>query len=89
MWDAVEIVDFSRKHTANVHDSLNDIRGIIESLVKKRDERRDGFVAAIKNAMQTVLGDDADDVLKQLSASGIQQKLGKKRQLKLLGKRAS
>jgi len=33
VWDAVEVVDFSRKHAANVHESLVAVRQIIESLV--------------------------------------------------------
>ena len=77
VWDAVDVVEFSRKHTANVHDSLGDIRRIIERLVSKRDERRDGFAAVIKSAMQAKLGDDADDVLKLLQQKGIQRKLAK------------
>ena len=44
----IEVVDFSRKHTANVYDSVADIRGIIARLVDKRDERRDGFVQVMK-----------------------------------------
>ncbi|HNO77026.1 MAG TPA: DUF932 domain-containing protein [Phycisphaerae bacterium] len=77
VWDAVDVVEFSRKHTANVYDSLDDIRRIIERLVAKRDERRDGFAVVIKSAMQTKLGDDADDVLKLLQHKGIQRKLAK------------
>lgn len=30
VWDAVEVVEFSRKHTANVADSLREIRRIVE-----------------------------------------------------------
>ena len=71
VWDAVEVVDFSRKHTANVHESLVAVRQIIESLVAKRDERRDGFVKVIAKAMQEKLGDDAEEVLKNLQKHGI------------------
>ena len=34
VWDAVEVFDFTRKHTANVHDGLDEIRRIIETLVE-------------------------------------------------------
>ena len=78
VWDAVEVVDYRRKHTANVHESLTSVRRIIENLVAKRDERRDGFVRVLKNAMQTMLGDDADDVLKELTKRGIPRDLGKR-----------
>ena len=71
VWDAVEVADFSRKHTANVHESLAEIRRRIEVLVEKRDQRRDGFVQVIRKAMATRLGDDADEVLKLLTKQGI------------------
>lgn len=77
VWDAVEVVQFSRKHTANVHDSLREIRRIVEALVERRDERRDGFVAAIKKAMVVRLGDDAEEVMKVLSKHGITRQLSK------------
>jgi hypothetical protein len=71
VWDAVEIVDFSRKHTASVHDSLSEIRRIIEALVQKRDERRDGFVKVIAKAMHTQLGDNAEEVLEAVAKQGV------------------
>jgi len=77
VWDAVEVVEFRRKHTANVRESLGDIRYIIQDLVAKRDRRRDGFVLAIKQAMQTSLGDDADEVCGVLTKSGIARSLVK------------
>ena len=40
VWDAVEVVEFTRKHTANVGESLAEIRRIVEQLVAKRDQRR-------------------------------------------------
>ena len=77
VWDAVEIVEFTRKHTANVHEALNNIRGIIESLVAKRDARKDTFARVIAKAMKTELGTDADEVQKLLSQNGITRSLGK------------
>ncbi len=35
VWDAVEVVDFSREHTADVLESVAEIRGIIARLVEK------------------------------------------------------
>ena len=32
VWDVVEVVQFSRKHTANVHDSLRAIHRLVEGL---------------------------------------------------------
>ena len=78
VWDAVEVVEFTRKHTSKVHDSLGEIRDIIEALVNKRDERRDGFVRVIQNAMNTRLGDDAEDAQKALARSGIGRQLAKR-----------
>jgi hypothetical protein len=77
VWDAVEIVQFTRKHTANVHESLDEIRRIIESLVARRDERRDGFVKVVRRAMETRLGGDAEEVRKILAQRGIGRTLGK------------
>ena len=78
VWDAVEVVEFSRKHTANVHAALSDIRRTLEQLVNRRDERRDGFVRVIQKAMQEKLGEDAEDVLRTLTSSGINRTLAKK-----------
>lgn len=77
VWDAVEVVEFTRKHTTNVHDSLGEIRRIIEKLVAKRDERRDGFVEVLRKAAETKLGTDADEVLKNLAAHGIGRQMAK------------
>jgi len=77
VWDAVEVVDFSRKHTANVYESVAEIRGIIARLVEKRDERRDGFVQVVKKAMETRLGSSSDEVLKVLAKQGITRTLAK------------
>lgn len=77
VWDAVEVVEFSRKHTANVHESLNHIRQIILNLVEKRDQRRDGFAKVIKKAMETRLGGSADEIVKKLADRGITRALAK------------
>ena len=55
VWDAVETVEFARKHTTNVRESLSDIRRILCSLIAKRDERRDTFVQAVSRAMHEKL----------------------------------
>ncbi len=75
VWDAVEVVDFSRKHTANVRDGLNEIRRHVETLVARRNERRDSFATVIRRAMSERLGDDADEVSKHLSAKNIPRHL--------------
>jgi histone H3/H4 len=77
VWDAVEVVEFSRKHTANVHDSLVEVRNRIRALVAKRDERRDAFARIMQKAMDTTIGDDADEVRAALSKVGISRSLGK------------
>jgi len=75
VWDATEVVEFSRKHTANVRDGLNEIRRIIENLVAKRDQRRDSFSAVIKKAMSQQLAEDGEDMAKALIAEGIPRHL--------------
>ena len=77
VWDAVEVVEFSRKHTANVRDGLHEIRDIIRSLVAKRDQRRDKFARVLEQAMRERLGDDADEALKTLIGNGIPRNLAR------------
>lgn len=77
VWDAVEVVEFSRKHTANVRDALSQIRQTLLRLVELRDQRRDGFVRVMQKSMQSKLGDDAEEALKELTKSGINRSLAK------------
>lgn len=77
VWGADEVVEFTRKHTANVHDALSDIRNAIEQLVEKRDGRRDSFAQVIQKAMQEKLGKDAEEVQKVLIQNGIPRQLTK------------
>lgn len=78
VWDATDVIQFSKKHTANVHDSVKEIRQIIERLVEKRDARRDGFAKLIQKAMATNLGADAEEVGKALAKAGISRTLAKR-----------
>ena len=75
VWDAVEVADFSRKHTANVRDGLTEIRRHIDTLVAKRDERRDGFAKVVAKAMTEKLGSDSDEVTKVLAREGVPRSL--------------
>lgn len=77
VWDALDVSEFKRKHTANVHDGLDEIRRRIAQLIERRDERRDRFAEVLRRAARMQLGDDADEVLKQLGSHGIPQNLGK------------
>jgi hypothetical protein len=77
VWDATDVLEITRKHTGKVGEALADIRRAVEQLVEKRDSRRDGFVSVIKKAMETTLGDDADEVLKILAEKGIAKSLAK------------
>ena len=77
VWDATEVVEFTRKHTSSVHTALGEMRQIIEGLVAKRDQRKDGFAKIIAKAMQTKLGDDAEETLKELSKHGITRSAAK------------
>ena len=70
-------VEFTRKHTANVRDALGEIRSIIETLTRKRDERRDAFAKVILKAMDTRLGNDAEEVAKVLAQKTIPRSLAK------------
>jgi histone H3/H4 len=77
VWDPVEVIEFSRKHTANVHEALAEIRRIIETLAGKRDQRRDAFARVIQRAMDTKLAKDADEVRAALSQTGISRALAR------------
>ena len=77
VWDAVEVVDFSRKHTANVHEALREIRTIVANLVEKRDQRRDAFARVIKKACQETLGPTAEEAMTVLLQQGITKSLAK------------
>lgn len=71
VWDAVDVNEYTRKHTTNVHEALLSIQKMIARLVEMRDQRRDTFVKVIRKAMTTALGDDAEAVLKVLRQHGI------------------
>lgn len=77
VWDAIEVVEFSRKHTANVHEALSQIRKTLERLVELRDQRRDGFVQVMRKALEAKLGSDAEETMKALMKSGINRTLAK------------
>lgn len=78
VWDAVEVTEFTRKHTGSVKESLTAIRRFIEALVQKRDERQDGFAKVIAKAMKTSFGKDAEEVLKQLTKAGFTRLVAQK-----------
>jgi len=71
VWDAVQVIETSRRHTARVRDFLDVVRTNVAELVEKRDVRRDGLVKVLERAMREKLGDDAEAVMKQLRKHGI------------------
>lgn len=75
VWDATEVVELTRRHIGNVQEALDDVREVICELVKKRDERRDSFASAIKLAMTTSFGEDAEEVRKALAKHGVSSRL--------------
>jgi hypothetical protein len=77
VWDAIEVVEFSRKHTASVSESLDEVRRLIEALVEKRDARKDAFAKVVAQAMQKSLGEDAEEAMKNLAGHGINRGLAK------------
>jgi len=71
VWDAIEIVRFSRKHTAKVGDALDDVQAIIARLIRTRNQRKDAFAKSIEKAMETSLGSTAEEATKALSGHGL------------------
>lgn len=78
VWDAVNVTEATWKHTAQVGDALNQIRRMLDELVRHRDERRDRFADVLKKAMAESAGTDAEEALKFLADESIPQQLGKK-----------
>ncbi len=74
VWDAVEVIEYHRRHTGNIRESLTQIQTIIERLVQKRDARKDGFATVLQKAMQERVG-DAEETSKFLFKHGISRSL--------------
>lgn len=77
VWDAIGVTEFSRKHTANVRDGLTRIRETLTQLVQLRDQRKDGFVRMMQRAVESTLGNDAEEAMKMLTKTGINRTLAK------------
>jgi len=75
VWDAVEVVEFSRKHTTNVRDGLDQMRALVVDLVRKRGHRQDAFVKVVRKAMRETLGDGAEEALAKVLEAGIPARL--------------
>ncbi|MFN0053747.1 MAG: DUF932 domain-containing protein [Planctomycetales bacterium] len=71
VWDACEVIEFTRKHTGNVAESLDDIRRIIEQLVQKRDARQESFAKVVSKAMSERVASDDEEAEKFLFKYGI------------------
>ena len=78
VWDAIEVAEFSRKHTANVRDSLAEVRKLVGDLVSLRDQRRDGFARVVGNAMGTRFADSPEAAVADLAGRGITRSLAEK-----------
>lgn len=77
VWDAVEVFDLKRKHTANVYQGLDEIRYAIHRLVAKRDARRDQFAKIVAHAMRERF-DDAEEAQKAAMKAGIGQRMAQR-----------
>jgi histone H3/H4 len=60
-----------------VNEGLGEIRAMIEAIVAKRDARKDGFATVIRKAVETKLGNDAEDTFKELCKNGIARSVAK------------
>ena len=78
VWDAVEVIEFTRKHTTNVHEALENIRTILHNLTKKRDKRRQGFVRIMKRAMGQSLDPDMEQTLELVCRYGVRRALAQR-----------
>jgi hypothetical protein len=71
VWDAIDVCEFTTRHTSKVNEGLAQIRRLIEEIARKRDERKDRFSQVIRKAMTEKLGSDAEEALKTLCKNGI------------------
>ena len=78
VWDACEIIEFSRKHTGNVAESLDEIRRIVGDLVAKRDARKDAFAKVVAKAMEEKVAADGEEAASFLLKHGIAQGMVRK-----------
>jgi hypothetical protein len=78
VWDAHEIVEITHRHTGRVHQTLAEIRGAIEQLIQKRDQRKDCFAKAVQQAMQTAYGQDGDEAQRLLQDAKFSKGLAQK-----------
>ncbi len=77
VWGMTDVTEFSRKHTSNVREALDQIRGIIENLIERRNQNRDDFVRIVRQAMKHTLNGEDDAVLRVLLDHGFNQALAK------------
>lgn len=75
VWDAIEVADYSRKHTSSVREGLGEIRRLIEALIERRDERKEKFEKSVEFALSTKIGVDIDEAFKVIIAKGIPRNL--------------
>jgi len=78
VWDAVEVLEVTRKHTRRVRDTLSDIRTAIEQLMAKRDERKDHFAKVVAQAMETSYGLDREGAQLQLQTARFSRPLAQR-----------
>jgi len=78
VWDAIEVVEVQKTHTARASATLETIRSALAALIEKRDARRDGFARSVQLAMDTPYGDDAEEAETQLVKAGFTRAIAKK-----------
>ena len=78
VWDAVEIVEITRRHTGDVRETFAELQAAIEALVRRRDARKDGFAKVVAKAMGTIYGQDAEETTALLTKAGFTKQLADK-----------
>ena len=71
-------MEFTRRHTGNITESLHDIRQIIGDLIAKRDSRKDAFAEVVRIAAESVVATDREEATKFLVKHGISRSMVKK-----------
>ena len=76
VWETIEVVNFSCKHTRSSLKGLAHIRRILAALIQQRNRRRHAFPRVLRNALMARLGNRAEPLCSILLQKGILEGLG-------------
>jgi len=78
VWDATHVIEYTRKHTTNVHEALDNVRRMLTDLNDMRDARRDSFANIVRKAMTTKFDGSKEEVLELVVNHGARRVLAER-----------